>query len=38
MLEGVYSRNDTWKRKEDLENARKLVEEFERKLSVEVRR
>jgi len=30
--------NNTWKREGDLENARELVEEFERRLSVEVRR
>ena len=30
--------NDTWKREEDLENARELVEKFEGRLSAEVRR
>jgi len=30
--------NDTWKREEDLENARELVEKFEERLSAEVRR
>jgi len=30
--------NDTWKKKEDLENARELVNEFEKKMSVEIRR
>ena len=30
--------NDTWKKKEDLENARELVNEFEKRMSVEIRR
>jgi len=30
--------NDTWKREEDLENARELVEEFKGRMSVEVRK
>jgi len=29
--------NNTWERKKDLENARKLVNKFERRLEVEVR-
>ena len=30
--------NDIWKRKEDLENAREALEEFEGRMNVEVRR
>ena len=30
--------NDIWEREKDLENARELVEEFEGRLSTEVRR
>jgi len=30
--------SDTWKRKKDLENAKELVDEFEERLEVEVRR
>jgi len=30
--------HDTWEKKEDLENAKELVDEFERRLSIEVRR
>jgi len=30
--------NDTWKKKEDLENARELVNEFDKRMSVEIRR
>jgi len=29
--------NDTWEKKEDLENAKKLVDEFKGRLNVEVR-
>jgi len=29
--------NDTWEKKEDLENAKELVDEFEERLNVEVR-
>jgi len=29
---------DSWKKEEDLENARELVEEFKGKINVEVRR
>jgi len=35
---GFTAENDTWEREEDLENVRKLVEEFEERLSAEVRR
>ena len=30
--------NDTWEKKEDLENAKELVDKFEGRLNVEVRR
>ena len=30
--------NDTWKKKEDLENAKELVDKFEGRLNTEVRR
>ena len=30
--------NNTWERKEDLENARKVLEEFEGRMNTEVRR
>jgi len=30
--------HDTWEKKEDLENVRKVLEEFERKMNAEVRR
>jgi len=30
--------HDTWEKKEDLENAKELVDEFEGRLSIEVRR
>jgi len=30
--------NDTWEKKEDLENAKELVNEFEGRLNAEVRR
>jgi len=29
--------NDIWEKKKDLENAKKLVDEFKRRLSIEVR-
>ena len=29
--------NDTWEKKEDLKNTKELVDEFERRLNVEVR-
>ena len=29
--------NDTWENKEDLENTRKLVDEFKRRMSIEVK-
>jgi len=29
--------NDTWEKKEDLENTKKLVDEFKGRLNVEVR-
>ena len=34
---GFTTENDTWEKKEDLENARKLVNEFEERISTEVR-
>ena len=30
--------HNTWEREEDLENVKKIVAEFERKLSIKVRR
>ena len=35
---GFMAENDTWKKKEDLENAKKLVDEFKERLNVKVRR
>jgi len=35
---GFATENDTWKRKEDLGNAKELVDEFEERLSAKVRR
>ena len=32
------AKSDTWKKEEDLENARELVNKFEERLGVEVRR
>ena len=32
------AKSDTWKKEEDLENARELVNKFEEKLGVEVER
>jgi len=34
---GFTAENDTWKKEEDLENARDLVDEFEGRISTEVR-
>ena len=34
---GFAAENDTWKKKEDLENAKELVDEFEERLNVEIR-
>ena len=35
---GFTAENNTWKREEDLGNAKKLVDEFKERLSAEVRR
>jgi len=35
---GFIAESDTWEKKEDLENARKALEEFEGRMNVEVRR
>ena len=35
---GFTVESDTWKRKENLENAKELVDEFEERLEAEVRR
>jgi len=35
---GFTAEHDTWKREEDLGNAREVVEEFKRRMSAEVRR
>ena len=34
---GFMAENDTWEKKEDLENAKELVDEFKERLNVEVR-
>jgi len=34
---GFTAENDTWKKEEDLENAKELVDEFEGRVNVEVR-
>jgi len=34
---GFTAENDTWEKEKDLENAKKLVEDFEERLKVEVR-
>ena len=34
----LIAESDTWKREEDLENAKKVVAEFENRLSTKVRR
>jgi len=34
---GFTAENDTWEKEEDLENAKELVDEFEGRLSAEVR-
>ena len=34
---GFTVENDTWKKEKDLENAKELVNEFERRLEAEVR-
>ena len=34
---GFTAENDTWEKKEDLKNAKELVDEFEGRLNVEVR-
>ena len=38
MLEGFTAENDIWKKEEDLENIKKLVNEFEGRISIEARR
>jgi len=35
---GFMAEHDTWEREENLENAREVMEEFERRMSAEVRR
>ena len=35
---GFMAENDTWEKKEDLENIKELVDEFKRRLNMEVRR
>ena len=35
---GFTAEHDTWERKEDLGNAREILEEFERRINAEVRR
>ena len=35
---GFTAEGDTWKRKEDLKNAREALEEFEERMNAEVRR
>jgi len=35
---GFIAENDIWKREEDLENTREVVEKLERRMSAEVRR
>jgi len=42
-LEGVYwkgftAENDIWEKEKDLENAKKLVEEFKGRIKAEIRR
>jgi len=34
---GFIAEHDTWEKKEDLENARGVIEEFEERMSMEVR-
>ena len=34
---GFMAENDTWEKEEDLENTKKLVDEFEERLNMEVR-
>jgi len=34
---GLIAENDTWKKKENLENVREMVDEFEGKMSMEVK-
>ena len=36
-MEGVYSQPDTWERKEDLGNAKEVLEEFEGRMKAEER-
>ena len=35
---GFMAEHDSWEKEKDLENAKKLVAEFERRMNVEVRR
>jgi len=37
MMEGVTAEYDSWEREEDLENTKKVVAEFERRVNAEVR-
>jgi len=38
LWKGFTAEHDTWKRKEDLGNAREVVEKFEGRMNAEVRR
>jgi len=35
---GFTAKNDIWEKEQDLENIRKIVEEFKRRINIEVRR